>query len=124
MAYDIRLMKLINGEMVLGKYAGDENKLKDVALLQVVPTQQGAQMMLLPFGYPFETEIEGEISLDHIMYEYKKFPEELKSKYLEAVSNLTISTAGDLKNLGGLGGGLGGGPGAGKVSDIGNLFKK
>lgn len=124
MAYDIRLLKLINGEMVLGKYAEEENKLKDVALLQVVPAQQGAQMMLLPFGYPFETEISGEISLEHVMYEYKTFPEELKSKYLEAVSNLTISSANDLKNLGGMGGGMGPGMGGGKVSDIGSLFKK
>jgi len=123
MAYDIKLYKLINGEMVLGKYAENEKMLKDVALLQMVPTQQGTQMMLLPFGYPFETEISGEISLEHVMYEYKTFPEELKNKYLEAVSNLTISTAGDLKNLGGLGGGLGG-SGGGKVSDIGSLFKK
>lgn len=123
MAYDIRLFKLINGEMVLGKYAQEENKLKDVAQLQMVPTQQGAQMMLLPFGYPFETDISGELSLDHMMYEYKTFPEELKSKYLEAVSNLTISSAGDLKNLGGLGG-MPGGMGGGKVSDIGSLFKK
>lgn len=118
MAYDVRLLKLINGEMVIGKYAEDENKLKDVALLQTVPTQQGAQMMLLPFGYPFEQEIDGEISLDHVIYEYKKFPDELKNKYLEAVSNLTLSTAADLKNLNAMGGGgnLGG--------SVGDLFKK
>ncbi len=115
MAYDVRLLKLINGEMIIGKYDAEANKVKEVALLQTIPTQQGAQMMLLPFGYPFEQDINGEISLDHVLYEYKTFPEELKNKYLEAVSNLTISTASDLKNLGNLGG---------NISDIGKLFKK
>ncbi len=99
MAYDVRLMKLINGDLVIGKYEKEENKLKDVAMLQTVPTEQGAQMLLLPFGYPFEQEINGEISLDHVLYEYKNFPEDLKTKYLEATSNLTLSTPGDLRNL-------------------------
>ena len=51
MAYDIRLVKLINGETVLGKWDEAEGKLKDVALLQTIPAQQGVQMLLLPFGY-------------------------------------------------------------------------
>ena len=114
MAYDIRLMKLTNGEVVLGKYDGDENKLKDVALLQTVPTEQGVQMLLLPYGYPFEQEIDGEISLDHVMYEYKNPPEDLKTKYMEATSKLTLSTAGSLRNLN-----L-----AGKGGGIPNLIKK
>lgn len=113
MAYDIRLMKLVNGETVIGKMGEDGAKLTDVAILQTVPTQQGVQMLILPFGYPFETEVGGEISMEHVMYEYKKFPEEIKTKYLETTSNLTLSTAGDLrtiKNMAGAGakGGLGG----------------
>ncbi len=104
MAYDIRLVKLINGETVLGKWDEAEGKLKDVALLQTIPSQQGVQMLLLPFGYPFETEIGGEISLTHVLYEFKKFPEELKTRYLEATSNLTLSTTGDLKTLSNLAG--------------------
>ncbi len=94
MAYDIRLVKLINGDMVLGKYDADNRKMTDVALLQSVPTQQGVQMALLPFGYPFENEMTGEISFDHILYEYKTFPEELKHKYLEASSPLTVAGGG------------------------------
>lgn len=99
MAYDIRLVKLVNGETVLGKWAEDEKKLKDVAVIQTVPTQQGAQMLLLPFGYPFENEISGEIDAEHILYVYKSFPEEVKTKYLEATSNLTLSTPGELRSL-------------------------
>ena len=99
MAYEIKLMKLINGELVLGKHVPEEGKLKDVALLQTIPTEQGVQMLILPYGYPFEHDIKGEISLTHVIYEYKAYPEDLKSKYLQASSNLTLSTPGDLRNL-------------------------
>jgi len=116
MAYDIRLVKLINGEMIIGKWDEPARKVKEVAMLQTVPTQQGVQMVLLPFGYPFETDMNGEISMDHILYEYKACPEELKTKYLEATSNLTLATPGGLKNLGNLAG-----PGGAKIS---NLLKK
>jgi hypothetical protein len=37
--------------------------------------------------------------MDHVLYEFKKCPEEIKTKYLEATSNLTLSTAGDLRTL-------------------------
>jgi len=99
MSYDIRLVKLINGETVLGKYDEETQGLKDVAILQTVPTQQGVQMVLLPFGYPFETDISGEIKGEHVLYTFKSFPEELKNKYIEATSNLTISSARDLNAL-------------------------
>ncbi|MBU1228635.1 MAG: hypothetical protein KJ701_01565 [Proteobacteria bacterium] len=94
MAYDIRLVKLINGESVIGKWSEDGQTITDPAVLQTVPSQQGVQMMLLPFGYPFEQEITGEISTAHVLYEYKKAPEELKTKYLEASSNLTLVAPG------------------------------
>lgn len=104
MAYDLRLAKLITGEMVIGKYDAEKNALKDVAILQMIPTQQNMQMMLLPYGYPFDQEFDGEISYTHVMYTYKKYPEELNTKYMEAISNLTLSTGGlgglDLKNPG------------------------
>ncbi|MEF2146318.1 MAG: hypothetical protein V3573_12810 [Desulfovibrionaceae bacterium] len=99
MAYDIRLVKMVTGDMVVGKWSEDGKSIKDPAILQTVPTQQGVQMMLLPFGYPFEQDMDGELSTEHVMYEYKKFPEELKTRYMEATSNLTLSTPGDLRNL-------------------------
>ena len=105
MPYDIRLVKLINGETVIGKWSADGQTVTDPAVIQTVPMQQGVQMMLLPFGYPFENDFNGVISTQHVLYEYKKVPEELKTKYLEAVSNLTLSAAGGLGGMGGMGGG-------------------
>lgn len=100
--YDIRLAKLVNGEMVLGKWDQEAGFIKDPAILQTIPTQQGGvQMLLLPFGYPFDQEISGEIELKHVLFQYKSVPEELKTKYLEAVTNLTLSAPGGLQNLGG-----------------------
>ena len=61
MAYDIRLMKLVTGELIIGKYDADKDCLNEVATLQTVPTQQGVQMMLLPYGYPFEPDFTGSI---------------------------------------------------------------
>ncbi len=98
MAYDIRLLKLVSSETVLAKYDEKTDSFKDIAVLQTIPTQQGVQMAILPFGYPFEQEFGGEISRAHVLYEYKNFPEELKTKYVEATSNITLATGG----LGGL----------------------
>ncbi|NCC26483.1 MAG: hypothetical protein EOM25_14985 [Deltaproteobacteria bacterium] len=100
MSYDIRLCKLINGDLVIGKWDAKAEVINDPAVLQTVPTASGGvQMLLLPFGYPFENEITGKIETRHVIYEYSKCPEDLKTKYLEASSNLTISRPGDLKAL-------------------------
>ena len=117
MTQDIRLVKLINGDMVLGKIDENQGKIINPATVQMMPTQQGGvQMAILPFGYPFDNEIEGEISTEHIMYHYKNVPDDLKNKYLEAASNLTISSASDLQNLQKMAGG--GGQKGGSLSDL------
>lgn len=121
MAREIHLVKLISGDMVIGKLDEQEGKIKDPAILQTIPTQQGSvQMALLPFGYPFDTEIEGEIPLEHVIYRYKNLPEDLKNKYIEASSNLTISSSSDLQNLQNLSGSKGQ---AGNITNIGDLLK-
>ncbi len=113
MAYDIRLVKLVSGEMILGKFDAEKNVYNDPAILQIVPTQQGSmQMMLVPFGYPFDQDFTGFISHDHVIFTYTACPEDLKTKYMEAFSNLSLSSKGlgglDLKNppSGGVPGGL------------------
>ena len=91
MAYDIRLVKLVTGELVLGKYDAEKDCLNDVGALQAVPTQQGAQMLLFPYGHPFESTFCATIEGRHFLYQYKETPKELQDKYLEAVTNLTLS---------------------------------
>ncbi len=120
MAHEIRLVKIVSGDIVIGKWVEEEGKLKDPAILQTLPTQNGISMALMPFGYPFDSSIEGEISKDHIIYWYKNMPQELESKYLEASSNLTISSAADLQNLDKL---VGKNPQKGNLTDISDLLK-
>jgi len=113
MDYDIRLVKLISGDMVVGKFDEAGKKIEDPATIQTMPTQQGTQMVLLPFGYPFDQEMHGEISTEHVLFEYKTCPEELKTKYIEAVTNISMSSGG-LDLSGGAGSdGVGGGGGGG-----------
>lgn len=104
MAYDICMVKLITGEMVIGKRDAEKKTINDPAVLQTVPSQQGVQMLLMPYGYPFEQAFTGSLSEEHVIYAYAKCPEELKDKYLEATSNLTLSSGGlgglNLKNPG------------------------
>ena len=108
MTYDIRMVKLITGETAIGKHDAQQNTLNDPAILQTIPTQQSVQMMLMPFGYPFDNEFTGNVSYTHVLYEYKNCPEELKTKYMEATSNLTLSSSGlgTALNLKGGGSGL------------------
>ena len=101
MAYDIRMAKLVTGEITIGKFDAEASVINDPAVLQTMQTQQGVQMMLVPFGYPFDTSFDGSIAYRHILFEFKTCPEELKTKYLEACSNLTLSSGGlNLKNPG------------------------
>lgn len=117
MSYDdVKLVKLIGGELVLGEWPDGADTIKNPAILQTVPTQQGVSMMLMPYGYPFETEIKGEIETRHVLYKYETFPNELATKYMEAKSNLTLSGPGDLQTLNDLAQSAGG--------DLSTLLKK
>jgi hypothetical protein len=91
MTYDIRLMKLVSGELVIGKYDQAKDCLTDVAALQTVPTQQGVQMMILPYGYPFEPNFTGTLENSAFLYRYRETPKELQDKYIEATTNLTVA---------------------------------
>ena len=97
MAYDIRLMKLVTGELVIGKYDEATDSLKDAAAIQTIPSQQGVQMMMLPYGYPFENDFKGDIEGKFFIFRYSNTPKELQDKYIEAATNLT--TAGGLGKL-------------------------
>ena len=49
MSYDIRLVKLVTGEIVIGKYDAEKKCITDAGLLQILPTQNGIQMLLTRF---------------------------------------------------------------------------
>lgn len=91
MAYDIRLMKLVTGELVIGKYDEASDSLKDVAAIQTIPSQQGVQMVMLPYGYPFESDFNGSLEGKYFIYRYQGTPKELQDKYIEACTNLTVA---------------------------------
>lgn len=87
----IRLCKLISGDFVLGLDDDVNNGIKNVGLLQFVPTDMGnISMALVPFGFPFENEFSGFISNDKVLYEVGSVPESLVSKYQEATSNIKL----------------------------------
>ncbi len=97
MQYDIKLVKLVSGDTVMGNYDADKKAMKDVVLIQTIPTASGSvQVALLPFGFPYEDTIEGTVIAEqHIMYTYAKVPDELSKKYLEAKSNIKIASSMD-----------------------------
>jgi hypothetical protein len=108
MSYEnVKFIKLVSGDVVIAQYDESEKKYTDIALVQAIPSGGGMQIAILPFGFPYEEEIGGEIFEDKVLYVYEKIPEELKEKYIEAKSNIKIANG--LDNLGGAntsGGGL------------------
>lgn len=106
MAYEnIRFVKLVTGDSIMGEVDEENSKLKNIALIQAMPSGNSMQIAVLPFGFPFEEEIGGEIDNKNILYEYSAIPEELQNKYLEAKSNIKISQ--NMDNIQGFQGGSG-----------------
>lgn len=95
MAYDIRLVKIVTGELTIGKYDAEAKALTEAAIMQTIPGQQGGvQIMLLPYGYPFEQDFCGKIEEKNFLYVYSKVPQEIIDKYLETSSNITLKSGG------------------------------
>ncbi len=113
---NIKFVKLVTGEMIIGTYNQEQEKLEDIALIQVVPASSGIQIAIVPYGFPFDEKIRGSVSMDKVVYEFDSVPSDLESKYIQAKSNITISTNMPQDNP------LGGG--SDKVVDIENLFNK
>ena len=88
-AFDIKMVKLVSGEIVLGKYNAEKDMLENVVQLQNVPTQQGMQMLLAPYGFPFENTFDACIEGRFILY---RFAETAKDKYIEVTTNLSVSS--------------------------------
>ncbi|AEA34417.1 hypothetical protein [Hippea maritima] len=114
----IKFVKLVTGETVIGSYNQERDGLEDVALIQVIPGSAGIQIAIVPYGFPFEEKISGFVSMDKVVYEYSKVPEDLENKYLEAKSNIKISSAMPQANP------FSSQKKEEKVIDVENLFKK
>jgi len=84
MAQDMRLVKLISGELVLGKYDKEAGALTNAASLQVTIKPQGMQIMMLPYGYPFQHGFTASIDEKYIMFTYETLPENIEAKYHDA----------------------------------------
>ncbi len=91
-AYKVSMVKLVSGEIVLGKYDAEKDVLTDVVTLQNVPTQQGMQMLLAPYGFPFENTYDAVLEGRFIMYRFKETAKELEDKYIEVTTNLSVSS--------------------------------
>jgi|GEM_PF-1312541 len=114
MAYEnIRFVKLVTGDSIMGEQDEEKGKIKNIALIQAIPSGNSMQVAVLPFGFPFEEEIGGEISEKDIIYEYASVPEELRNKYMEAKSNIRISQ--NMDNLKDFQGGSGSGGNSGLI---------
>lgn len=97
---NIVFAKLVSGETIIGTKDEQAGVIKDLVLVQAMPTHTGAlQIAIVPYGFPFEDEVRGSVAASHVIYEYKDVPADLANKYIETKSNIKI--AGNLNGLGG-----------------------
>jgi len=109
MSENIVFAKIVTGEMVLGEKSEDGEIIKNICLVQVMPTQSGSmQIAIVPYGFPFEEEVRGEISMANVLFQFKDVPGDLADKYVETKTNIMRAS-----NMGGLGGQPGGQQGGG-----------
>jgi hypothetical protein len=101
MSEKIVFAKLVTGEMVLAEKDDAAGCIKNICLVQVMPTSAGSmQIAIVPYGFPFEDEVRGEISISNVLFEFKDVPGDLADKYIETKTNIKIAP-----RMGGLGGG-------------------
>ncbi len=93
MIKEIKMLKLVTGETVVGKYNPEDNSLEEVAFFQHVPAKDGMQMMLFPYGYPFVQALDAKISLQHVIFTYNSFPADIIDRYLELCEKATLQNA-------------------------------
>ncbi len=116
---NIKFVKLVTGETIIGTYNEQKNSIEDVALIQVIPGASGIQIAIVPYGFPFEEKISGFIGMDKVVYEFANIPSDLESKYIQAKSNITISSnIPGSEQFGGISGS------EDKIVDLGNLLNK
>ncbi len=108
-AFDVSMFKLVSGEIVLGRYNAEKDQLSGVVRLQNVPTEQGMQMLLTPYGFPFENTFDAVIEGRFVLYRFAETAKELQDKYIEVTTNLSVSSGLGKIQFGGQGHGSGSG---------------
>ena len=96
MAYDIRLVKIVTGELIIGKFDAEalDRVFTDVAIMQTVPTQQGVQLMMLPYVIPSTRNSTAASTASIFSSNTRTLRRKCRDKYLEACSNLSLSSGG------------------------------
>jgi len=111
MSDNIIFAKLVTGEMVLAERDESGEKIVNICQVQVMPTQQGGmQIAIVPYGFPFEEDVRGEISMANVLFQYKDVPADLSDKYVETKTNIKRAPS-----MNGLGGNPGSGSGSGLI---------
>ncbi len=89
MEFDIRMFKLVTGELIIGNYDADTDSVNYVCSLQRGGAEaQKVKLLMLPYGIPFENSFGGSIEGRHFLYRFQETPEEMQKKYLEVVENI------------------------------------
>ncbi len=96
----IRLVKIINGDFVIGVDDEENKSIKNIGSLQFVPGETGGMSVaLIPYGFPFEEKFKGSISNDKVLYEIETVPEDLQNKYTEATSDIKLISGSNNGNI-------------------------
>ncbi len=94
---NVKMAKLVTGEVVVGKLNEADNTLVEVVVLQPTTPQQQQQgqgnIMLLPYGVPFTQKIEAKISLAHAIMVYQEVIGDIQEKYLELMEKARQANA-------------------------------
>jgi hypothetical protein len=88
---EIKVAKLISGEMVVGYYEGDTLFLKECFNIHIRQQETGGMSVsLLPYMLPF-SQVGSDIDSEIIIAE-QTAPEELEKMYLGTISGIIIPT--------------------------------
>ncbi len=89
MEFDVRMFKLVTGELIIGNYDIKTDSVNYVCTIQRGESQsQKMKLMMLPYGVPFENNFGGSINGRHILYRFQETAVEMQKKYLEIVENV------------------------------------
>ncbi len=87
MSQNFKLVKLVTGEVVAGMLDEKAGVLKDVAILQISAKDQKMQLLLFPYGYPFQQTFTVAVEAKHFMFVFDAVPDHLEDRYNAACAH-------------------------------------